>query len=145
MATLLTIPAKHVALAHTTVAALSFVVALTAGLTVWRELCENSVASMVSSLLSFSHTICPCADPLRLAGGVVSICIGNVRRTQACNLAEQRRIGDHAVSRSPFHILIALCATPRFLMLGLQWLAHRPRGRLADLELAVGLARTFSW
>jgi hypothetical protein len=35
------------------------------------------------------------------------------------------RAGDHAISRAPFHILIALCAGPRFLVLILQWLAHR--------------------
>jgi len=35
------------------------------------------------------------------------------------------RFGDHAPSRSPFQILIALCATPRLLFLALQWLVHR--------------------
>lgn len=34
-------------------------------------------------------------------------------------------IGDHAAPRAPFHILIALCATPRFLLLLAQWLVHR--------------------
>nr|XP_019001310.1 calcofluor white hypersensitive protein [Kwoniella mangroviensis CBS 8507]OCF64771.1 calcofluor white hypersensitive protein [Kwoniella mangroviensis CBS 8507] len=34
-------------------------------------------------------------------------------------------IGDHAPPRAPFQILIALCATPRFLLLLVQWLVHR--------------------
>ncbi|WVR00084.1 hypothetical protein IAU59_007226 [Kwoniella sp. CBS 9459] len=34
-------------------------------------------------------------------------------------------VGDHAPSRAPFQILIALCATPRFLLLLVQWLVHR--------------------
>jgi hypothetical protein len=110
------------------------------------------------------------------------------------------RAGDHAHSRAPFHILIALCAGPRFLVLVLQWLSHRqtkgtddsaseddrdssaqssgrqsrstrstsrkaeelvdqvvkpayeavreeggPKAPLADIELGVGLARTFCW
>ena len=35
------------------------------------------------------------------------------------------RIGDHPPPRAPFQILIALCATPRFLLLLVQWLVHR--------------------
>lgn len=35
------------------------------------------------------------------------------------------RIGDHSAPRASFQILIALCATPRFLLLLVQWLAHR--------------------
>jgi hypothetical protein len=53
-------------------------------------------------------------------------------------------VGDHPASRAPFHILIALCAAPRFILLGLLWLSHRSKG-YADLELFVGLARTFCW
>lgn len=34
-------------------------------------------------------------------------------------------IGDHVAPRAPFQILIALTATPRFVVLGLQWIAHR--------------------
>ncbi|TXT15669.1 hypothetical protein VHUM_00172 [Vanrija humicola] len=34
-------------------------------------------------------------------------------------------IGDHVAPRAPFQILIALTATPRFVLLGLQWIAHR--------------------
>lgn len=45
-----------------------------------------------------------------------------LRRSQVlANLS----VGDHAASRAPFQILIALTATPRFIFLGLQWLAHR--------------------
>ncbi|RXK35959.1 hypothetical protein M231_06782 [Tremella mesenterica] len=53
-------------------------------------------------------------------------------------------IGDHAGPRAPFHILIALCATPRFLLLLVQWLLHRTNNTLlADMELVTGLMRTF--
>ncbi|WVQ84587.1 hypothetical protein IAT38_006741 [Cryptococcus sp. DSM 104549] len=70
-------------------------------------------------------------------------------------------VGDHAPSRAPFHILIALCATPRFLLLLVQWIVHRnpPQDTsteksakagsrrasptLVDVELGVGVLRTF--
>ncbi|BEJ12602.1 hypothetical protein CspHIS471_0210620 [Cutaneotrichosporon sp. HIS471] len=47
-------------------------------------------------------------------------------------------IGDHAASRAPFHIAIALTAFPRFALLALQWVAHRypPRGREAAHALS---------
>ncbi|KAL7421582.1 Protein cwh43 [Cryptotrichosporon argae] len=67
-------------------------------------------------------------------------------------------IGDHPGPRAPFHILIALTATPRFLLLLIQWTAHRypqqPKGPAktdqrawggagaADVELIVGVLRT---
>ncbi|WVO15056.1 hypothetical protein L204_102700 [Cryptococcus depauperatus] len=69
-------------------------------------------------------------------------------------------IGDHALPRASFHILIALCATPRFLLLIVQWLVHRnlrpsntdviagkakeqPSTTLANVEFIVGITRTF--
>lgn len=47
-------------------------------------------------------------------------------------------IGDHAASRAPFQIAIALTAAPRFALLALQWVAHRypPRGRSAAHALS---------
>lgn len=47
------------------------------------------------------------------------------------NLIYACSIGDHAAPRAPFQILIALTAAPRFILLALQWIAHRypPRGR----------------
>ncbi|ODN89207.1 calcofluor white hypersensitive protein [Cryptococcus wingfieldii CBS 7118] len=64
-------------------------------------------------------------------------------------------IGDHVPTRAPFQILIALCATPRFLLLIVQWLVHRnpslksrpsgarrPNTALADVEFIVGIVRT---
>jgi hypothetical protein len=47
-------------------------------------------------------------------------------------------IGDHAASRAPFQIAIALTAFPRFALLALQWVAHRypPRGRGAAHSLS---------
>ncbi|WVR07560.1 hypothetical protein IAU60_004602 [Kwoniella sp. DSM 27419] len=42
-------------------------------------------------------------------------------------------IGDHPPPRAPFQILIALCVTPRFLLLLVQWLVHRyPSSRAGD-------------
>ncbi|GMK59272.1 hypothetical protein CspeluHIS016_0702870 [Cutaneotrichosporon spelunceum] len=47
-------------------------------------------------------------------------------------------IGDHAASRAPFHIAIALTAFPRFTLLALQWVAHRypPRRQGASHSLS---------
>ncbi|ORY35803.1 Frag1/DRAM/Sfk1 family-domain-containing protein [Naematelia encephala] len=91
--TLLAFPAIWVPRAHTTIAALAFTVALLMGWMsgLWAELCQNSVAGWpVEWFPSVSATI-----------------------------------GDHAPPRAPFQIFIALCATPRFLLLLVQWLVHR--------------------
>lgn len=48
------------------------------------------------------------------------------------------RIGDFATPRAPFHIIIALCATPRFLLLTLQWLVHRYSTTAAPIGLGQG-------
>ena len=169
--TLLSVPGKFVATAHTAVASTAFIIALLAGWLggKWKPLCTNSVARW----------------PVEWFPSVSAV------------------VGDHSVSRAPFHILIALCAGPRFLVLVLQWLSHRhgtpPESRtskvdgntkdsghstatdggsirtrvtakaeavtenvtiplttalteaasgpsgLADIELMVGLARTFCW
>ncbi|KAK8853309.1 hypothetical protein IAR55_004013 [Kwoniella newhampshirensis] len=93
MTTLLAFPARWIPLAHTTIASLAFSSALALGWLggLWKELCINSVARWpVEWFPSVSATI-----------------------------------GDHALPRAPFQILIALCATPRFLLLLVQWLVHR--------------------
>lgn len=91
--TLLSVPGKVVATAHTAIASTAFIIALLAGWLggKWKPLCANSVARW----------------PVEWFPSVSAV------------------IGDHSVSRAPFHILIALCAGPRFLVLVLQWLSHR--------------------
>ena len=91
--TLLLVPGKFVATAHTAIAGIAFIVALLAGWLggKWKPLCTNSVARW----------------PVEWFPSVSAV------------------VGDHSVSRAPFHILIALCAGPRFLVLVLQWLSHR--------------------
>ncbi|WWD19737.1 hypothetical protein CI109_104201 [Kwoniella shandongensis] len=93
MSTLLAFPARWVPIAHTVIAGLAFSTALFSGWLggLWEELCINSVARWpVEWFPSVSATI-----------------------------------GDHALPRAPFQILIALCATPRFLLLLVQWIVHR--------------------
>ncbi|WWC91829.1 uncharacterized protein L201_006776 [Kwoniella dendrophila CBS 6074] len=93
MSTLLAFPAGWIPRAHTIIAYTAFSVALLVGWLsgLWEELCINSVARWpVEWFPSVSATI-----------------------------------GDHAPPRAPFQILIALCATPRFLLLLVQWLVHR--------------------
>lgn len=141
MRTLLAIPAKLVSRLHTALASLAFIVALVAGLLsgIWRDLCTNSVASEDYSSWTDGRT-----DGI----GWPVEWFPSVSATYApCRALSDIRIGDHPATRAPFHILIALCATPRFLLLALQWLAHRSRSpsQTADLELIIGLARTFSW
>ncbi|WWC64717.1 uncharacterized protein I303_107328 [Kwoniella dejecticola CBS 10117] len=101
MSTLLAFPAGWVPQAHTVIAYTAFATALFVGWLsgLWKELCINSLARWpIEWFPSVSATI-----------------------------------GDHAPPRAPFQILIALCATPRFLLLLVQWLAHRyPPARLAD-------------
>ncbi|OWZ55107.1 calcofluor white hypersensitive protein [Cryptococcus neoformans 125.91] len=128
MTVLLAFPAKWVTQAHTLIGSLAFVVTLFVGWAsgLWLPLCTNSVAKWpVEWFPSVSATI-----------------------------------GDHAPLRAPFQILIALCATPRFFLLLVQWLVHRnppltnthsgdirnaerSSAFLVDIELLVGVARTF--
>lgn len=91
--TLLSVPARYLATAHTSIATTAFIIALLAGWLggKWKALCTNSVARW----------------PVEWFPSVSAV------------------IGDHPQSRAPFHILIALCAGPRFLVLVLQWLSHR--------------------
>ncbi|OCF42243.1 calcofluor white hypersensitive protein [Kwoniella heveanensis CBS 569] len=93
MSTLLAFPASWIPKAHTLIAYTAFSTALFLGWAsgLWKELCINSVARWpVEWFPSVSATV-----------------------------------GDHAPSRAPFQIIIALCATPRFLLLLVQWLVHR--------------------
>ncbi|WRT70118.1 uncharacterized protein IL334_007112 [Kwoniella shivajii] len=93
MTTLCSIPAGWIPRAHTVIAYTAFSSALFIGWLsgLWKDLCINAVARWpVEWFPSVSATI-----------------------------------GDHASPRAPFQILIALCATPRFLLLLLQWLVHR--------------------
>ncbi|WVF72912.1 hypothetical protein IAT40_007730 [Kwoniella sp. CBS 6097] len=93
MSTLLAFPAGWIPKAHTLIAYTAFSTALFLGWAsgLWKELCINSIARWpVEWFPSVSATV-----------------------------------GDHAPSRAPFQILIALCATPRFLLLLVQWLVHR--------------------
>ncbi|WWC72123.1 uncharacterized protein I206_106083 [Kwoniella pini CBS 10737] len=93
MSTLLAFPAGWIPQVHTAIAYTAFLTALFVGWLsgLWKELCINSVARWPAEWFpSVSATI-----------------------------------GDHAPPRAPFQILIALCATPRFLLLLVQWLVHR--------------------
>ena len=73
---------------------------------------------------------------------MVSFCLRYVslcdrERTAAAIQTEaegSHRVGDHFPPRAPFQILIALCATPRFLLIALQWMIHRSSPR-RDSEL----------
>jgi hypothetical protein len=91
----------------------------------------SSPRSLISFVAAIDYTfILSCLNPLsqyRMACRVVSIGLSGV--CLLINVPRQSltflRAGDHAVSRAAFHILIALCAGPRFLVLILQWLSHR--------------------
>lgn len=168
MTVLLAFSAKWVTEAHTLIGSLAFVVTLFVGWAggLWQPLCTNSVASKWRSsvqtiLIFFQNGQLNGSLQSRLREFSSQQLFPSIR--ESCKLLLiQSSIGDHAPPRALFHILIALCATPRFLLLLVQWLVHRnppctsshsvdvksvkrSSATLVDIELLVGLARTFCW
>lgn len=83
----------------------------------WIPLAHTIVASTAFSLALFIGWY---------AGLWQELCINDVARWPVEWFPSvSATIGDHPPPRAPFQILIALCATPRFLLLLAQWLAHR--------------------
>ncbi|ORX35356.1 Frag1/DRAM/Sfk1 family-domain-containing protein [Kockovaella imperatae] len=93
-----------------------------------------TLLSIPGSFVAQAHTILgasafACALCIGWAGGLwEALCENSVAKWPVEWFPSvSATIGDHALPRAPFHILIALCATPRFLLLGAQWMLHRNR------------------
>lgn len=168
MTVLLAFPAKWVTQAHTLIGSLAFVVTLFVGWAsgLWQPLCTNSVASKCkgnfrTTLIFLQNGQLNGSLQSRLREFSAQQLFPSIRESCVLVLI-QSSIGDHAPLRAPFQILIALCATPRFFLLLVQWLVHRnppltnthsgdirnaerSSAFLVDVELLVGVARTFCW
>lgn len=171
---LLDLGGSWIARTHTGIAATAFIVALGMGWASgnWKKLCTNAVASEWSPAALWRCRLTVGCSRGRakvqrsvqltrsVAHRMVPVGVGDASASQAAGIllsvvqqpcwptniidTDNTSVGDHPASRAPFHILIALCAAPRFILLGLLWLSHRSKS-YADIELFVGLARTFCW